>query len=248
MMTNDKPENLENDREQCRELVCALADGQLRGLEFARAVDLVNASGDARATWHAYHVAGDVLRSGDAASCADDAAFIARFQTRLRREISDLMSSDVAPDDLPNGVPDAANTQGMIQGATNTVASYANTTRAAGTNGIDFLQIESANESRFRWKLLAGVASVAAVGAIGWSMVGGLNGLGGAGRGDGMREGTSPLASQLAQNSAPPQPPVMIRDPHLDALLAAHKQFGGTSALQMPAGFLRNATFDSPAR
>ena len=236
MMTNDKPENQKSDFEQNRELVSALADGQLRGLEFARAVDLVSASGDARATWHAYHVAGDVLRFGDAASCTDDAAFVARFQTRLQREISGR---------FPSGVPDAENTQGTSQNTTNIIAGNVYSTRATGTNGIDSPQIESANESRFRWKLLAGVASVAAVGAIGWSMVGSL---GNSGRGDGMREGASPQAAQLAQNSAQPQPPVMIRDPHLDALLAAHKQFGGTSALQMPAGFLRNATFESPAR
>ena len=41
---------------------------------------------------------------------------------------------------------------------------------------------------------------------------------------------------------------VMLRDPRLDELMAAHKQFGGTSALQMPSGFLRNATFDGPTR
>lgn len=41
---------------------------------------------------------------------------------------------------------------------------------------------------------------------------------------------------------------VMIRDPRLGELLAAHKQFGSTSALQMPAGFLRNATFETPGR
>ena len=40
----------------------------------------------------------------------------------------------------------------------------------------------------------------------------------------------------------------MLRDARLDELLAAHKQFGGISALQMPAGFLRNATFENPAR
>jgi sigma-E factor negative regulatory protein RseA len=40
----------------------------------------------------------------------------------------------------------------------------------------------------------------------------------------------------------------MIRDPRLDALLAAHRQFGGTSALQMPSGFLRNATFEESSR
>jgi sigma-E factor negative regulatory protein RseA len=30
--------------------------------------------------------------------------------------------------------------------------------------------------------------------------------------------------------------------------MAAHRQFGGTSALQMPTGFLRNATFEESAR
>ena len=57
----------------------------------------------------------------------------------------------------------------------------------------------------------------------------------------------APQATQVAKvEQAGPQ--VMIRDPHLDALMAAHKQFGGTSALQMPAGFLRNATFEGPSR
>ena len=37
-------------------------------------------------------------------------------------------------------------------------------------------------------------------------------------------------------------------DPQLDALLAAHKQLGGGSALPMPAGFLRNATFEGSGR
>jgi sigma-E factor negative regulatory protein RseA len=42
------------------------------------------------------------------------------------------------------------------------------------------------------------------------------------------------------------EPQVMIRNPRLDALMAAHKQFGGASALQTPAPFLREATFESP--
>ena len=41
---------------------------------------------------------------------------------------------------------------------------------------------------------------------------------------------------------------VVLRDPQLEALLSAHRQFGGASALQMPAGFLRNATYDAPQR
>ena len=41
---------------------------------------------------------------------------------------------------------------------------------------------------------------------------------------------------------------VMLRDPELDALMAAHQQLGGHSAWQMPSGFLRNATYERPSR
>lgn len=43
-------------------------------------------------------------------------------------------------------------------------------------------------------------------------------------------------------------PDGMIRDPRLDELLNAHQQLGGHSALQMPAGFLRNATYEGAGR
>jgi len=35
---------------------------------------------------------------------------------------------------------------------------------------------------------------------------------------------------------------LLVRDARLDAYLAAHKQFGGSSALGLPSGFLRAAT------
>ena len=56
---------------------------------------------------------------------------------------------------------------------------------------------------------------------------------------------------QLARTEAPQQVLVMsdqgpmVRDARMMELLAEHKQFGGTSALQMPSGFLRNATFET---
>jgi sigma-E factor negative regulatory protein RseA len=37
----------------------------------------------------------------------------------------------------------------------------------------------------------------------------------------------------------------VLRDVRLEELLAEHRQYGGMSALQMPAGFLRNATYDA---
>lgn len=96
---------------------------------------------------------------------------------------------------------------------------------------------DAANDGDFRWKLVAGIASLAAVSAIAWNAAGLL----------------SPAAApQLAQAPvsqqvlvASPQGP-MVRDARLEELLAAHKQLGGTSALQEPSGFLRNATFETP--
>jgi sigma-E factor negative regulatory protein RseA len=41
---------------------------------------------------------------------------------------------------------------------------------------------------------------------------------------------------------------VMIRNPKLDELLAAHQQLGGAGALQMPASFVRQATFEPQGR
>ncbi|OYD52087.1 sigma-E factor negative regulatory protein [Acidovorax kalamii] len=112
---------------------------------------------------------------------------------------------------------------------------------------------EAANASVFRWKMVAGFASLAAVAAIGWTSLASLQGAG-AGPAAGAQLAAAPEHSSPAQGApvvavadADGQQ-VMLRDPRLDELLAAHKQFGSTSALQMPAGFLRNATFETPGR
>lgn len=105
------------------------------------------------------------------------------------------------------------------------------------------VQQPAANASVFRWKMVAGIASMAAVAAIGWNSVEAL-------RGGGEQLASAPAAppaSVVAVSEGAGQP-VMLRDPRLDELLQAHKQFGSTSALQMPAGFLRNATFEEPSR
>ena len=102
----------------------------------------------------------------------------------------------------------------------------------------------AANDAR--WRLLAGLASIAAVGAIAWGMAGRSAELTGSPQ---LSQVVAPVAATVSVAIANPAvesaPQIMIRDAHLDALLAAHKQFGGTSALQMPAGFVRNATFEA---
>jgi sigma-E factor negative regulatory protein RseA len=39
-----------------------------------------------------------------------------------------------------------------------------------------------------------------------------------------------------------------LRQPELEALLAEHRQYGGLSAVQVSSGFLRNATYELPAK
>lgn len=94
----------------------------------------------------------------------------------------------------------------------------------------------AANDGVFRWKMVAGFASLAAVAAVAWTSFGLV----------------PPAGPQIAESTgsdkilvASPQG-TMVRDARLEELLAAHKQFGGTSALQVPSGFLRNATFETP--
>jgi len=131
---------------------------------------------------------------------------------------------------------------------------------------------EAANEPVFRWKLVAGAASLAAAAAIGWNWIGVSPELRAPGQQLALEQAapaavvashSAPApAAALAQANVPAQAvatlaptrvyigngsaQVMLRDPRLDQLLEAHQQAGGAS--QMPSGFLRNATFDRPSR
>lgn len=118
-------------------------------------------------------------------------------------------------------------------------------------------RIEAANEPVFRWKLVAGAASLAAAAAIGWNWVG--TGPSTVGAQFAQQQNSSPVVAvanpprQAAPSLAPTRvligngnPQVMLRDPRLDQLLEAHRQAGGAS--QMPSGFLRNATFEGQSR
>lgn len=111
-------------------------------------------------------------------------------------------------------------------------------------------QGEAANAAVFRWKMVAGLASLAAVGVLGWSgLSGGLPAGGETRLAAAPSRLEAPATTTLVSATDPAgEPQVMLRDPRLDELLAAHRQYGGASALQMPAGFLRNATFETPQR
>jgi sigma-E factor negative regulatory protein RseA len=102
------------------------------------------------------------------------------------------------------------------------------------------LPLEAANDTSFRWKVVAGFASFAAVSAIGWGLAGGI-----AARPDGVELARTANGTVLTSTA---DRGVMIRDPQLDELLAEHRHVRGPSALQLSTGFVRNATFESPGR
>ncbi len=201
------------------EQLSALADGELDAAQTLTLVAASRADAQLLQTWASYHAIGDALRAH-----AGDVH--AQALPRTARAVLPRLEAIAPAPTLHTIAPQAA-----------------------------------ANDAVWRWKLVAGVAALAAVGSVLWSVVGQQGG---------------PMGAQLALRSSPvpaivaggdevavqgvtgqgatPQGvitqggAVMIRDPRLDELLAAHKQFGSASALQQPAGFLRNATFTPTGR
>ena len=210
-----------------REQLSALADGQLEGDAWEQALQCAHDE-EGRSTWNLYHLVGDVLRSPELAQHADNGAFVQRLQLRLADE---PVPGRPAQDSLQTAVP--------VQLAATPIPV-------------------AANASIFQWKMVAGLASVAAVAVVGWVSWSSLQtspagasmaALSSAPAASAPVAAPPAAASVLAQAGASPSAePIMLRDPRLDELLAAHQQFGATSALQMPARFLRNATFEAPKR
>lgn len=203
----------------------ALADSELHGEEFAEAMAWFEGDSpqaeQTRAIWRNLHVVGDVLRSDELAACSKDMVFLDRLKLSLAQEPA-LVSEHL-----------------MVSSTANIVQI-----EATDLTAEPVVALQSANDSVFRWKWAAGFASVAAAVAISWNLLGGVVATSGA------QLALSNTASQQATavtQDAQTAGTVMLRNPQLDALLAAHGQLGGNSALQMPSGFLRNATFDAAA-
>lgn len=195
-MTSDMDDN--------KQLVSALADGQLSGEALARGLQVLAEDPEAREAWQAYHLIGDVLRHPELAASTPSPDFMGRLAQRLAQE------------PLP------------VVAAAPAVAAVAVNPPA-----------EAANDGVFRWKLVAGLASVVAMGAVAWIVAG---------------TGTANPSSSLARGpgattvvTGGAQGP-MLRDPRLDELLKAHRQLGDATALQAPAGGLHNAVFEPASR
>ena len=198
-------------KDSSREMLSALFDGQACS-ELALADTLSANSGDALGSWNAYQLIGESLRA-QASQLSTTAALGAdpAFLQRLNAKLSHEQIEKPTPL--------------RIVSAPSVVISK---------------PAAAANDGQYRWKLVAGFASLAAVLAVAWNLAG---------------TGFGSTAPQLAQNGAAQTTVVvtespagpMIRDARLEELLSAHKQLGATTLL-VPSGFVRNASLDTSGR
>ena len=101
-----------NDKDITREHLSALADGELQGEEFARAVAYAGTA-EGQSTWRMYHLIGDTLRSPSLAHVthAADPALVGRLREQLAQEPrpDGVNPAAVATHAVPQGQAEAAN-------------------------------------------------------------------------------------------------------------------------------------------
>lgn len=225
--------------EQARERLSRLVDGEGEPDELHRMLqagrDSPGAWSGTLESWHVYHLVGDVMRSEELAGQGRDDAFLARLRERLAEE--PVVMAPVLPrEELSReaGIR-AVEPQGAVRGA-------------------------ALQPRRRSWRApLAAAAGVMAVAGV--AMMTGLPGS----TGDPLPAGpvlvqapaataAAPALASAGPGAAEPQQPrvlsasgPLLRDARLDQYLSAHKQFGGSSALGVPSGFLRSATYEGPS-
>ena len=202
---------------QAEELLSALVDSDLTSEECIAILDACKYDFSLLNQWNAYHMVGDVLRSSASGTARGaDMAFVSRVQHRLASEVA--LAGKALRSDSPLRLQSSE--QGIVLAQLETTA--------LGRN--------AANDGSYRWKVVAGLASLAAVCAVAWGASGLLS-----------RTDAPQLALDQgnAQVVVPSPMGLMVRDTRLEEQLADHRQLGGAAALQMPSGFFRNAAFET---
>jgi sigma-E factor negative regulatory protein RseA len=219
------------------EALSALADGELDDAESACARWCSDPA--ARASWHAYHLIGDVLRSADLASNAErDVVFLERVRAQLRAEPIALSGEPIL---VPGGIAPSADASAVA--------------RRPAARAVARLSAGVTTGRRRAWFGSAAVAAGFALVAGGVVLT--RSPAPGTPVDDTIAQATSmaqatPVGARDAADVPDAAPLVidgqLIRDARLDRYLAAHKQFAGSSALGLPSAFLHGAATDRPAR
>jgi sigma-E factor negative regulatory protein RseA len=209
----------------------ALVDGELHAGVVAGTCGRWRSDAASRATWHAYQLIGDVLRSEDLASdVARDAAFLSALRDRLAAEPVVLARQPAFMLTAVSRLAARAERRGRWSWAAPSAV-------AAGFVAVAGVLVVTRGPA----SLPAGQPEVRLAGASAQRGVIPLT-----------VGSTSASASASAVQFAEPRSMAangqLIRDAGLDRYLAAHKHFAGSAALGVPSAFLRSATVDASGR
>ncbi len=204
-----------DDVQSRRERLSALMDGEIDAAGTDSCCLQWRDEAEVRASWHAYHLIGDMLRS-EKTACAVPREV--RLLQAVRRQLADepVVLAPTAP------VEPAHRRRGWLAPA----AVVAGFMAVASVVGIVQAPLPTP---------AAGIVS--------------------AGSREGAEVSQAALFAKAPEVAPTPADPLpmsadsrTLRDERLDRYLTAHKQFGGSSALGVPSGFLRAATVQAPAR
>ena len=213
----------EIDRSSSRRILSALADGDATDSEAARAFQAWREDDDARSTWHAYQLIGDVLRSDDlAAEPAADQGFLVALRARLAAEpvvlapqprLQQHGQDDVAQP-LAATAAGAGRVRGRWQGPLAMAAGF-----LAVIGGLNIVRPFGHG----------GGAALAQAGASSGTVV--------------AQAAPATASGVVAANAQ-----AKANADQLAPYLAAHRQSTMSGAFQMPGGDLRNVSLVQPAR
>ena len=216
-----QPDSDHSSSDSSRRILSALADGDATDSEAARAFQAWRDEPDARASWHAYQLIGDVLRSDDlACEPAADEAFLVALRARLASEpvvLAPQARADAEPAAMPAAVnASAAAARGRWQGPLTMAAGF-----LVMLGGLSVV-------GPFKHGADPQLASTAASGPVLASTAPGNN------------------AGVVATTAQTPAQSKAAAD-QLAPYLAAHRQSAMSGPFQMSGSDIRNASLVQPA-
>jgi sigma-E factor negative regulatory protein RseA len=220
------------DLHQSRQILSALADGEASDAEGADAFHAWREHEDVRATWHAYHLIGDVMRSDDLASpVGSQRRLVVALRERLAAEPVVLAPHAPPADTRVPAAPAVANGR---MGAWIRAHWQAPVAVAAGFIAVVGMQFARApggpgRSADYASLARAGVAASANVVATAAHT----------GAAVAIAQAPAPSATALQSRAQAEQ---------IAPYLAAHRQSTMNAAFQMPSGDIRNVSLSQPAQ
>ena len=216
----------DDDNADIAQRISALADGELDAEAVRAACAHWRDNGEARANWHAYHLIGDVLRSD---ALASDAGHDERFLRRLRERLA-AEPAVLAPQ--PLSMPSPAARRASVRWSWLAPAAV-----AAGFMAVASILVVTRGTLPATGNEGAVIARATDPGRTVMATAVPERTAGSSVAGEGLVEPQTLVANGQ-----------FVRDARLDRYLAAHMEFGGSSALGAPSGFLRAAASLTPDR